>query len=123
MTTEATVFMCDCGHPESPHSSFTRGFGRDADGKTYCYDCCAEGDRRRMRETGRIVAYLSSDGNTVQNWPGTVLARVTQETKRRMYGCCVSDRTFIRAVAPDGSRWYGQGPGRGMYVNLRKAKS
>lgn len=73
-------FTCDCGHVESPHSSYTRGFGTDPNtGKTLCLECCAAEDIRIMEEDGRIVLYLTKD--TVTNWPGTLKFPVQYQTK------------------------------------------
>lgn len=88
MTTQGeaeAVELLECGHPESPHSDFTRGYGRDAEGNRYCYACCAERDKADMRERGRIALYLSprsqeerdaghySATHKVTNWPGSLV--------------------------------------------------
>ena len=59
---------------ESNHSSITRGYGVDSDGKRQCYECCGEADRRGMRQTGRVTLYLIKDGYRwhVSNWPGSL---------------------------------------------------
>jgi hypothetical protein len=82
-----TTTLCDCGHKPSPHESFTTGYGTDADGRTYCYDCCADRDRQAMAETGRATLYLTipnqpariqppswiyQTGITLSNWPGSL---------------------------------------------------
>jgi hypothetical protein len=64
-----TATLLDCGHPVSD--------GKDANGKKHCYACCAEQDRKQMRETGRITLYLSDDSKAfgtykVTNWPGSL---------------------------------------------------
>jgi hypothetical protein len=98
-----------------------RGYGyRPSDGAPICYDCCHKHDLQDMRNGQAIVAYLSSDGRHITNWPGDTLATVTSETKRTLYGCCKSERTFIRARDANGRHWYGQGPGRGMYCRIRR---
>ena len=72
--------ILDCGHaptPQKPGSCGT-GYGTDSAGKTACYECCAEQDRKQMREDGRITLYLSPDLEInpqawkVTNWPGTL---------------------------------------------------
>lgn len=73
----------DCGHEPSPHADFTTGYGVDRDGKKICYACCAENDRKQMRETGRATLYLTSEPNEgnlsadhfVSNWPGSLKFR------------------------------------------------
>lgn len=63
--------LLDCGHAESPHSDFTTGYGTDPEtGKRHCYACCAERDKQRMRDDGRITLYLTD--RTVTNWPGSL---------------------------------------------------
>jgi len=70
--------MCDCGHLESEHSEHTRGYGRDEQGKTYCYACCAERDREQMRKDGRTTLYLVKETRNglhlhkLTNWPGSL---------------------------------------------------
>lgn len=69
------VALLDCGHPPSAHGEIDTGYGTDDNGRTLCYACCAEGDRKRMRDTGRIILYLcrSQDGTwTISNWPGSL---------------------------------------------------
>jgi hypothetical protein len=66
--------ILDCGHVASEHSEHTTGYGVHADGSKHCYACCAEQDKKTMRDTGRTVLYLSmsGDANTAH---GTTLAR------------------------------------------------
>lgn len=79
--------LLDCGHPESPHSAITRGYGTDAEGKTHCYTCCANRDKAQMAKDGRITLYLCpAQSDTMKrvlskapteplaylaNWPGS----------------------------------------------------
>ena len=111
----------DCGHPESEHSDITTGYATCVDGRRICYECAADSDRAHMIGTGRIVAYLSGDGRTVSTWPGVPLMRVTSETVARTasFGYKTT-RTYLRAVAPDGTRWHGTSPGRGMFCRMRR---
>jgi hypothetical protein len=113
----------DCGHPESTHSSITRGYGT-CDGKRYCYDCCRERDLNYMHTHGKISAYLAGDGKTITTWPGLPLLTVTASWQTSAGGFA-GDTTITRvqAIADDGSKWYGRGPGRGMYIRLRRAKT
>jgi len=66
--------ILDCGHEPSPHESFTTGYGVSPDGKTYCYACCAERDKQRMRDDGRITLYLVKRGEeyVLTNWPASL---------------------------------------------------
>jgi len=113
----------DCGHPESDHDPITSGYGIDHDGKRHCYACCHARELAYMAEHGRIDAYLSCDGRAITMWPGLALARVTAEWETSAGGFARGTQvTRVRATAADGTRWYGRGPGRGMYIRLRRAK-
>lgn len=113
--------LLECGHAESPHSDITRGYGTAEDGKRHCYDCCTAMDLASMKETGKIVAYISDDGKTITNWPGRTLAYVTRlwETRHNIGGKI----THVWARAADGTWWHGKGPGKGMYIRLHRSKS
>jgi len=52
----------------------TTGYGLDENDNKVCYDCCAEKDKKVMREQGKISLYLSNDNlkYKVTNWPGTL---------------------------------------------------
>lgn len=114
--------ILDCGHTASEHSTFTTGYGTDANGKRHCYDCCQERDTAYMRERGRIDAYLSSDGKTVTGWPGYALLTVTREwiTSAGGFAAC-TPITRVWAADDAGTRWHGRGPGRGMYMRLTRS--
>ena len=53
----------DCGHGGAGH-------GTDAQGKTFCYACCAERDKADMIRTGRATLYLTD--KAITNWPGSL---------------------------------------------------
>ena len=75
--------ILDCGHLPST-SSATAGYGHDAQGKTYCYDCCAKRELDSMRQTGKATLYLTtrSDGKRiVSDWPGHLSFPVHHETR------------------------------------------
>jgi hypothetical protein len=74
----------ECGHSESPHSEFTTGYGTDINGDKYCYACCADEDRRLMREVGEWTGYLV--GGTITNWPGSLKLPVTHVKHSHGYG-------------------------------------
>lgn len=118
-----SIELLDCGHPPSPHESFTTGYGQDREGRKHCYDCCLARDLDRMDRDGVIDAYLSSDGKHVTNWPGSELATVTRETTGSAGGFA-GRTTITRVWARDrhGAWWHGRGPGRGMYLRLRRSK-
>lgn len=114
--------ILDCGHPESPHSNSTRGYGRTKDGKTACYDCCTQADLEHMDKEGAIVAYLRGDGKTITNWPGMTLMTVQRATEGSAGGFCARERiTRVWATDRHGAWWYGRGPGRNMYIRMRRS--
>jgi hypothetical protein len=96
----------DCGHYPSPHSPITDGYGTDASGKTFCYACCAQNDKKDMRETGRAILYLTKDGTgyKVTNWPGSLVIRVKSfRTSRHNMGGTRVDFWFTF----EGQNWHG----------------
>lgn len=130
-----------CGHPPTPPTHFystgvpiTTGYARMHKGCTVpstgkriraggraCYSCTDECQRRDMALADVFLCYLASDGRTMTTWTGGQLARVTSETTSRT-GWYRSRITHVRAVAPDGSVWYGKGAGRGMFIRIHRAK-
>ena len=104
--------LLDCGHPPSPHESFTTGYGTDSSGKTFCYACCAETDKRSMIETGKATLYLTLDAvyvgharGKVSNWPSSLEfpVRYVHEGRHNIAG----KRYDIWFDGPDGSNWHG----------------
>ena len=106
MKTETKIEKLDCGHPESEHSEFTRGYGQDADGKKYCYACCAERDKKQMRDAGKIALYLTEkDGKSeVTNWPGSLRLAVMRETVGRHN---MAGKRFDVYFRFEGQSWHG----------------
>ena len=78
-----TAFECSkCGKTKVSFSTFTTGYGVDrSTNKPVCYACCAEDDKKQMREKGKIMLYLS--GDKVTNWPGSLSFPVQYQTKGR----------------------------------------
>ncbi len=124
MTATTEPIICDCGHPESPHSECTRGYGTDSAGRTHCYACCAARDRESLRTDDRFFGYISGDGRSLSTWPGDVIGRVESWgavhpwTRRSCWG----ERKYVRIVDCHGGRWHGTGA-PGAYANLRRVKS
>jgi hypothetical protein len=55
--------------------SYGIGYGLNKNKEKVCYQCCAEEDKKQMRETGKAVLYLikNKEGTwEVTNWPGTL---------------------------------------------------
>lgn len=73
--------VLDCGHEPSEHESITTGYGVDQQGKKHCYTCCADADKKQMRDTGQITLYLSS--GKVTNWPGSLSIPVNNKRTGR----------------------------------------
>ncbi len=66
--------MCDCGHLATP-TTVSPGYGRTADGKTICFACCAENDKKQLLETGKLSGYISKNDAgqwRFTNWPGSL---------------------------------------------------
>lgn len=96
------------------------GYGTDPDtGERFCYPCAGARERSRMARSSRFVAYLSTDGRRVTDWPGNELGRVTSSHDSR-----AARKTYVSVTAWDGSEWYGVGPlESGTYVTLRRRAS
>lgn len=110
--------VCDCGHMESEHSSFTRGYATTRDGKTMCYDCCHEEDKRYLLSAEKVFFYISSDGKKLTNWPGKVLGKVVHWGAFHPFS---RERRYVRVRDVHGQYWYGTGDD-GMWASLRKCK-
>ena len=112
------IKLLDCGHEPSPHSECTTGYGQDKNGKTFCYACCAENDRKAMIETGKAVLYLSKtrdakdfgDGIdrsewSITNWPGSLFFPVCEPRKSRHNIARWRYDAWFKG--PDGFVWHG----------------
>ena len=119
----------DCGHvldvPESTRSTGTgaAGYARDRDSKTMCYACAAALDRAAIAAGQSMTLYLSSNGQTVSNWPGEAFMVVTRRWQTSAGGFAWRETvTRVWARAFDGTLWYGRGPGPGMYIRMHRSK-
>ena len=105
--TDSTIL--ECGHAPSAHSEFTTGYGIDADGKRYCYACCAERDRADMTATGRATLYLvdskTQGGSAVTNWPGSLVFECGRVRVGRHNWA--GKRYDVAFIGPDGHWWRG----------------
>lgn len=115
----AAIEILECGHPESPHSNFTRGYGTDSDGNRHCYKCCAKHDREQMLKDKRATLYLNihkpakvscGDFGTrvtvaeISNWPGSLKIPVYRmSTGRHNFAGIRYDVWFKYA----GKQWHG----------------
>lgn len=114
-----TVHCDDCRAACVPDGGAT-GYARTADGRRICYSCANAAERAAFAAADAYCAYVSSDGRSVTTWPGGALARVTETRRHR--GGFGGEYFSVRAVAPDGARWYGRGGGPGMFVRLRRCR-
>ena len=113
--------LLDCGHPMTNRGDGP-GTGRaiDADGRSYCYPCAEREERARFLAADRWTAYDTGNG-AISTWTGGTLARVTDRRIGR--GGFGSRMVYLRAVAPDGSRWHGRHSADwSEAVTLRRAK-
>lgn len=84
-------FICDiCGKryenkpPYNEHPEITPGYGNTADNRIACYSCCAEQDKKAMREHGKIDLYLTKNEKgayRITNWPGSLVFCTTYASK------------------------------------------
>jgi hypothetical protein len=123
--------LLDCGHPESPHSESTRGYGTDKDGKRLCYDCCRAQDLAEIEKGNPVFAYFSerpgwkgpgsaASRHIITGWPGFVLMpQAWRKSSRRIWGTRL---LYIGAIDYAGREWHGTSPGEGMYCKLRLRK-
>lgn len=113
------LWVCATCGKASPH---TDSYGMDHHGEMHCYGCCHARDVAELLDrTKPFSAYVSCDGRTISNWPGGLLATVTQYSEART-GFNRSTQAYFRAVDVHGGQWYGRGAGKGMYCTLRAMK-
>ena len=123
-----TAEPLDCGHPMTNRDA-SPGAGRaiDADGRTYCYPCAGAMEAAAFLAADTYTAYdVAVDGRdahhgyTITTWTGHTLAHVHDRwTSRGGFG---SRMVHLRAVAPDGSRWYGRHSTDCECVTLHRSK-
>lgn len=128
--------VVDCGHVATPNyflmpdwQSYadtagkgvtgTPGYGTDPEtGRRECFPCCGKADIERLKTAHTFVAYVSTDGRHVTNWPGTVLGRVTSHKVSK-----AARKAYVTVTDVHGTAWHGQGPAEsGTYVRLRRRK-
>lgn len=112
----------DCGHEPTKTDGPGTGYARDNEGRKICYDCASKPDIEAVERGEEIWAYVSSDGKKITTWPGNELMRVTYNGTART-GWYNSEITYIRAIAPNGRRYYGKNGGNGMVIRMKPNKS
>jgi len=74
-----------------------------------CYACCAERDKKHMKEKGEIALYLSDDGAMssarVGNWAGTLNYKVVRYSRSKHNIAGVRYDVWFRD--DDGALWWG----------------
>lgn len=122
-TTETKPALLDCGHPPSPHSSFTTGYGQDSEGKTFCYECFARRDTEQMIRDGKITLYLTEANKQdtapngfnglngqkvsrwqVTNWPASLKFNAYVTKGRHNIAGTRYDAYF---TGPNNTQWHG----------------
>ena len=116
----------DCGHEPSKHGEHTTGYG-SMDGKTYCYECCADFDRQAMIEDGHLTLYVSYDHGrcvaAVTNWPGSLRFPVKHQRPSRGYGFGREYQiTHVWFNGPDGYEWVGRNAGDMDLTRCKRTK-
>lgn len=110
----------DCGHEPSEHLSITPGYGKTADGRKICYACCAEEDKKQMRETGKAILYLvpkwidspmfGKPGRAMltkcelTNWPGSLKIPCLVSFHRHN----IAGRQYSVQFTFEGQKWHGR---------------
>ena len=100
-----TTFTCAvCAQPKPVQREGGTGYGRDAEGRTVCYACCGELDRKAVRDAkpgafGAVAFYATDDGRKVANWPGslTAHARATPWIRGGAFGGIRQRRVYWRS--------------------------
>lgn len=121
--------LLSCGHPESEHSSITRGWATKSDGTKVCYACAEAEEKATLLTSTHHMAYLSQvrgdpHNHKLTGWPGWELATVTALWETSCGGF-MRNHNILRFQATDvhGQKWYGTSPGVGMYARMHKAKA
>jgi hypothetical protein len=118
----------NCGHAPAPvrKDSIAPGYALRA-GYTLCYACAGEWERADFAAASAYTAYLPARGGShVLTYTGTALARITERhTSPPRYTPTGGwyRVTWIRAVAPDGTLWWGRSTGDTCTVNMRRVKA
>jgi hypothetical protein len=79
---------------------------------------------KTARPGDRDLAYMSKDETKVTTWTGEAIGTIHRlhKTQAGFGGRRGSGRYYFRMRAYDGRSWSGNGPGAGMYCQLRLMK-
>ena len=101
------TWRCTCGRTYLAHGIGT-GYARTRDGRTLCYPCAEDAEVRDFAAAQDWTAYaIIAPPSRITTWTGRELARIVKHWTRRDHPSG-QPVTHLRAVAPDGSRWYGR---------------
>ena len=131
------AMILDCGHTPSPHSPSVTGYGTyPLGGRTACYACCDASEVAILATAQHHMGYLSCAENPenpvrplnvrITTWTGGPLITVTDwhESPHYVPGAHTRDKLIHwRGVDAHGNRWYGRGPGWGMYTRMHKSRA
>lgn len=116
-----TTFKCEqCVEVKERQENGGTGYAVSDKGQFICYACCADTDRQWMETHPRMTLYVSCGTNEVINWPGTLRFPAYIRTCRVGYA---SQGVYVSFKDHQGTRWYGRGPGRGMYIHVHKSRA
>lgn len=105
---------CECGQPYAAHGVGTGSATDGRTGRTYCYPCANVAESAAFLASDTYLGYDTptdpvaggSRRDLITTWTGGELARVTHRWIGR--GGFGSRMVYLRAIAPDGSRWHGR---------------
>lgn len=108
---EGVSFLCSvCGETKPVRTQGGTGYGYAKDSKIVCYDCCGEGDRADMVESGKATLYFTPDKSasynkcTISNWPDSL--KFTGAFSVGLHNIA-GKRYDVRFKGPDGFWWHG----------------
>jgi hypothetical protein len=103
--------------------NFMAGYGCDADGKPYCYDCCAQQEREFMLDNGKSMLYLVKKDHKyfVTDWLGHLSFHVACHWTRKhnWYGVT---QEYVRFIGPDNKVWSGRNVGDNQIVRVKRTR-
>lgn len=109
---------CDfCDKPLAPktHTHGGTGYGWIGESKAACYSCCGWLDALDMAKAeigdhAQSAFYYSPHNQTVSNWPGTLVMKVTSLGKSHRVRFCMGRQSYKHQVyfrGPNGTSWSG----------------
>ncbi len=106
-----TGFICgDCKSEITRESdSCSTGYGIDKNDRKICFKCCAEDDKKQMREQGKISLYLTFPKGSlanikVNNWPGSLSFPIHYVRNGRHN---IAGKRYDVWFSFEGTRWHG----------------